>query len=120
MARTWSRLLVVALLVVLPAGQLPLPRTSGCGAPSPGAATAPLQDAVEGIAGLMQRFEQMQPRIAALPPAELQQIAEPAQRLHERFEQMQQKLMARSGGPDLEEDARFYVCSFPSRSYGIS
>jgi len=96
---------VVALLVVLPAGQLPLPRTSGCGAPSPGAATAPLQDAVEGIAGLMQRFEQMQPRIAALPPAELQQIAEPAQRLHERFEQMQQKLMARSGGPDLEEEA---------------
>lgn len=53
----------------------------------------------------MQRFEQMQPRIAALPPAELQQIAEPAQRLHERFEQMQQKLMARSGGPDLEEEA---------------
>ena len=92
--------------MILPAGQLPLPRTlPGCGAPAPGAPTAPLQDAVEGIAGLMQRFEQMQPQIATLPPAELQQVAEPAQRLHERFEAMQQKLMTRSGGPDLEEDA---------------
>ncbi|CAE7201276.1 unnamed protein product [Symbiodinium pilosum] len=106
MMRTWIRFLALAVLVILPAGQLPLPRTlPGCGAPAPGAPTAPLQDAVEGIAGLMQRFEQMQPQIATLPPAELQQVAEPAQRLHERFEAMQQKLMTRSGGPDLEEEA---------------
>ncbi|CAJ1336165.1 unnamed protein product [Effrenium voratum] len=42
-----------------------------------------LQDAVEGIAGLMRRFEELQPAIAQaqLAPGELQQVSEPAQRL---------------------------------------
>eukprot|EP00913_Durusdinium_trenchii_P019057 g17910.t1 len=68
--------------------------------------SAALQDAVEGIAGLMQRFEELQPQIAQLPPTELQEIATPAQKLHERFENMQKKLVANgnaNANPELEE-----------------
>ena len=100
-------LAVFALMVVPVAGQfsgLPqAPLQPPCRAPS--TQSAALQDAVEGIAGLMQRFEDLQPQIAQLPAPELQQIAQPAQKLHERFENMQKKLVAINGnaGPELEE-----------------
>ena len=99
-------LAVFALMVVPVAGQfsgLPQAPSPPCRAPS--TQSAALQDAVEGIAGLMQRFEDLQPQIAQLPAPELQQIAQPAQKLHERFENMQKKLVAINGnaGPELEE-----------------
>ncbi|CAK8990464.1 unnamed protein product [Durusdinium trenchii] len=56
----------------------------------------------------MQRFEELQPQIAQLPPTELQEIATPAQKLHERFENMQKKLVANgnaNANPELEEEA---------------
>ena len=65
-----------------------------------------LQDAVEGIQGLMRRFEELQPRIASLPPMELQQVAQPAQKLHERFEEMKRKLKEET--PEMEEE-RLYL-----------
>lgn len=102
--------LVLALMVAPVAGQfsgLPpaQPQVPPCRAPST-TQSAALQDAVEGIAGLMQRFEDLQPQIAQLPATELQQIAQPAQKLHERFENMQKKLVALgsgNAGPELEE-----------------
>ena len=98
--------LAVFALMVPVAGQfsgLPQAPQPPCRAPS--TQSAALQDAVEGIAGLMQRFEDLQPQIAQLPAPELQQIAQPAQKLHERFENMQKKLVAINGnaGPELEE-----------------
>lgn len=100
--------LAVFALMVPVAGQfsgLPQAPQPPCRAPS--TQSAALQDAVEGIAGLMQRFEDLQPQIAQLPAPELQQIAQPAQKLHERFENMQKKLVAINGnaGPELEEEA---------------
>ena len=94
---------VLALLVAVPpvAAQ---PLQPPCRAAS--AQSAALQDAVEGIAGLMQRFEELQPQISQLPATELQQIASPAQKLHERFENMQKKLVANgnnNANPELEE-----------------
>eukprot|EP00929_Paragymnodinium_shiwhaense_P078109 TRINITY_DN40417_c0_g1_i1.p1 TRINITY_DN40417_c0_g1~~TRINITY_DN40417_c0_g1_i1.p1 ORF type:complete len:695 (-),score=161.17 TRINITY_DN40417_c0_g1_i1:82-1968(-) len=65
-----------------------------------------VQDAVEGIAGLMRRFEQLQPQLTRLPPAELQRLGTESQQLHERFEELQGKMrMAGSSGnmsPTLE------------------
>jgi len=92
------------------AGQLPPARG---GSPLPGSfgaaggQSAALQDAVEGIAGLMQRFQSLQPQLAGLPPAELEGIARPAQELHERFLSMQGRMAAAAGsaGPQLEAEA---------------
>lgn len=106
-----SLVAVLAMLVAVPvAGQLPgQPAQPPCRGGSLGTGnsrSAALQDAVEGIAGLMQRFEELQPQIAQLPPTELQEIATPAQKLHERFENMQKKLVANgnaNANPELEE-----------------
>ncbi|CAK8990398.1 unnamed protein product [Durusdinium trenchii] len=108
-----SLVAVLAMLVAVPvAGQLPgQPAQPPCRGGSLGTGnsrSAALQDAVEGIAGLMQRFEELQPQIAQLPPTELQEIATPAQKLHERFENMQKKLVANgnaNANPELEEEA---------------
>eukprot|EP00930_Biecheleria_cincta_P068884 TRINITY_DN56713_c0_g1_i1.p1 TRINITY_DN56713_c0_g1~~TRINITY_DN56713_c0_g1_i1.p1 ORF type:complete len:679 (-),score=165.11 TRINITY_DN56713_c0_g1_i1:23-2035(-) len=83
-------------------------RGTSLGAASFGAGgQSALQDAVQGIAGLMQRFERLQPQLAALPPTQLESIAGPAQQLHERFLAMQQKLGAADGAvaPALEQEA---------------
>lgn len=108
----------IFVLVSPVAGQLStvgLPQSPPCRAPG-STQSAALQDAVEGIAGLMQRFEDLQPQIGQLPPGELQQIAQPAQKLHERFENMQKKLVAINGnaGPELEEASKscFFLSSF--------
>lgn len=103
----------IFVLVSPVAGQLStvgLPQSPPCRAPG-STQSAALQDAVEGIAGLMQRFEDLQPQIGQLPPGELQQIAQPAQKLHERFENMQKKLVAINGnaGPELEEACENHV-----------
>jgi len=106
------RVLVTATLLAgwrQAAGQLPPARgpLPGSGPGLAGGQSAALQDAVEGIAGLMQRFEQLQPQMAALPPAELEEIARPAQLLHERFQTMQGRMLSNGGsaGPQLEQEA---------------
>eukprot|EP00438_Fugacium_kawagutii_P012244 Skav216860 [mRNA] locus=scaffold1042:196118:196597:- [translate_table: standard] len=115
--------LVLALMVAPVAGQFSppaQPQVPPCRAPST-TQSAALQDAVEGIAGLMQRFEDLQPQIAQLPATELQQIAQPAQKLHERFENMQKKLVALgsgNAGPELEEAAGL-VEWYPSTIAGV-
>jgi len=88
------------------AGQLP-PARGGASFGAAGSQSAALQDAVEGIAGLMQRFERLQLQLAALPPAELEGIARPAQQLHERFLSMQGRMSTAGGsaGPQLEAEA---------------
>jgi len=55
---------------------------------------AELQEIIEGIGGLMRRFEDMQPRLSNLPQADLQVVATGGQRLHERFLALQQEVTA--------------------------
>lgn len=65
---------------------------------------AALQDAVEGIGGLMQRFEQLQPQLQSLPRAELEGIAVDGQQLHTRFFELQERMRLVGGGvPSFEE-----------------
>ncbi|CAE8688788.1 unnamed protein product, partial [Polarella glacialis] len=80
----------------------------------PGAQTGALQDAVEGIAGLMQRFERLQPQLGALPPSEMEVVGGQAQQLHERFMVLQGKMVEAEkpphfgAGTQLEEDLITY------------
>eukprot|EP00928_Gymnodinium_smaydae_P018166 TRINITY_DN16915_c0_g1_i1.p1 TRINITY_DN16915_c0_g1~~TRINITY_DN16915_c0_g1_i1.p1 ORF type:complete len:615 (+),score=121.37 TRINITY_DN16915_c0_g1_i1:34-1845(+) len=66
-------------------------------AASPGQDTA-VRDAVDGIAGLMQRFQQMQPQLPRIPQAELEVVVREGQQLHDRFVELQEKMRAAEMG----------------------
>lgn len=76
----------------------------GGGAASGAASTA--QEAIQGIAGLMQRFEQLQPRLGSLPERELQGVVGEGQKLHERFIELQEKLQRAGASSGPAEDNR--------------
>lgn len=65
-----------------------------------------LRDVVEGIGGLMQRFEQFQPQLGSLPRVELEGIAREAQQLHGRFLELQQRMNAAGGGVAASEETQ--------------
>eukprot|EP00747_Dinoflagellata_sp_TGD_P082140 gnl/TRDRNA2_/TRDRNA2_161578_c0_seq6.p1 gnl/TRDRNA2_/TRDRNA2_161578_c0~~gnl/TRDRNA2_/TRDRNA2_161578_c0_seq6.p1 ORF type:complete len:563 (+),score=122.04 gnl/TRDRNA2_/TRDRNA2_161578_c0_seq6:74-1762(+) len=83
-------------------GGVPPPPVGALGAAGPaarpGAGQAALQDAVEGIAGLMQRFEQLQPQLGRIPQGDLEGIVNEGQQLHVRFMELQEQMRAAAGG----------------------
>jgi len=74
------------------ASTAPAGRGQPHGGQVPASAQQPLQLAIDGIAGLMQRFESLQPRMGQIKPVEFQRIAATSQQLHERFLELQERL----------------------------
>jgi hypothetical protein len=63
---------------------------------------ADLQDAMEGIEGLMQRFEELQPQLRTLARSDLEAVAAEGQQLNVRFLDLQDRLgAAGAGGPGM-------------------
>lgn len=74
--------------------------------------SAALQDAVEGIAGLMKRFEGLHPQLMRLPQMELQAISQESEQLHQRFLDLQQRMttLENSGAsPDAQLEDQLIV-----------
>lgn len=60
-----------------------------------------IQDAVQGIMGLMQRFENLQSQLSRIPPAELQKVVQEGQQLHGRFNKL---IPTEGSAPTASED----------------